>query len=210
MGKQIFALVMLGLDNLILDNSNRKTATYLELSWDETNTKNFISKKENAMIIASFNTTTVNFTASSRRNRYYDIYNRKDMLEHDILFPNCSEVIKLLAKDFKIFVVSLRTKNLEDKTLSVLKELGFPLEVVDFSFKKMHEPIQSYKRKCLVKIHDEFPAGVGIILNPDDSILVEEFDYQPVGFSSIKNKEDFSTDVVCQNWTEINSSISQS
>ena len=61
-----------------------------------------------------------------------------------------------------------------------------------------------------MKIHDEFSAGVGIILNPDDSMVVEEFDYPPVGFSSIKNKEDFSTDVVCQNWNEISSSISQS
>ena len=209
MDKQ-FALVILGLDNLILDNINRKTTTYTEIGWDEINIKDFISKKENKMRIASFNTNTVNFTASSRRNRYYDIYNRQDMLEHDILFPNCSEVMKLLAKDFKIFVVSLRTKDLEEKTLSVLKELGFPVDLIEFSFKKQFEIIQSYKRKCLMKIHDEFPSGIGLILNPDDSILLEEFDYSPVGFSSIKNKEDFSTEVVCANWKEINSSISQS
>jgi len=210
MGNKLFALVIHGLDNLILDNSNRKSATYAQLGWDEANTMNFVSKKGNIMKIASFNTSTVNFTASSRRNRYYDMYNREDMLEHDILFPKCAEVINLLTKDFKIFVISLRTKNLEDRTLSVLKKLGFPVEVVEVFFKKMHEPIQSYKQKCMLKIHDEFPSGIGIILNNDDSILLEEFDYSPVGFSSIKNKEDFSAEVVCQNWDEISSSISQS
>ena len=210
MDKQ-FSLSILGLDNLILDNSNRKFATYLELGWDEKNIKNFISKKENIMRIASFNTTKVNFTASSRRNRYYDIYNRKDMLEHDILFSKCSDVIKLLSKDFKIFLVSLRTKDLEDKTLSVLKNLGFPVEMVDFSFKKNFEPIQSYKRTCLKNIRNEVPSGISVILNPDDSMLLDEFDgYSTVGFSSIKNKEDFSIEVVCQNWREIKSSISQS
>lgn len=208
MDKQ-FALLM-PLDNLILDNSNRKTATYTEIGWDETNTLAYVSKKENIMKIASFNTTTVNFTASSRRNRYYDIYNRLDMLEHDILLPKCSEVIKLLTKDFKIFVVSLRTKDLEEKTLSALKNLGFPVESVEFSFKKMHEPIASYKKKCLIHIHNEFSSGIGLILHPDDSILLNEYDYSPVGFSSIKNKEDFSTEVVCANWSEISSSISQS
>ena len=208
MDKQ-FALLCFALDNLIIQNSNRKTATYTEIGWDEANITNFISKKENIMRIASFNTTTVNFTASSRRNRYYAIYNRKNMLEHDILFSNCSEVIKLLTNDFKIFVVSLRTKDLEEKTLSVLRELGFPVDLVNFSFKKQFETIQSYKRKCLIKIHDEFPSGIGLILNPDDSILLDEFDFSPVGFSSIKNKEDFST-VVCQNWDEISNSISQS
>ncbi|MCP4764047.1 MAG: hypothetical protein GY870_19900 [archaeon] len=206
----VFALVLNDLDNIILDNYDRKMATYLELGWDKQSIHEYISKKENmGGKIASFNTNKVSFTASSRRNRFYEVYNRPDLLEKDKLFPDIIESLIKIAGHFDIFIVSGRTEDLKDKTLEVMEKLDLPMNRFEVYFKKTHEMMQSYRRSCLVDIKAQHPTGIGIILNPNDANLFERFDYTPVGYTTIKNKSDFDgkCEVVCENWIQLVSAI---
>ncbi|MHA1729326.1 MAG: hypothetical protein ACTSWY_11420 [Promethearchaeota archaeon] len=205
-----FALI-LGLDNIVLNNSERKMKTYLEFGWDKENIQNYISKKENTLKIASFNTNFVTFTASSRRNRYYEVYNRLDMLERDRLFPNVISAINKLSEYFAFNIISHRTEDLEEKTLEILNNLNLPMHLLKIFFKKKHTSMQTYIRNCVIDIKAKFPTGVALVLNPNEASLFERFDYTPVGFSSINNADDFNdhTDVVCGDWNQIISSLSQ-
>ncbi|MHA1822184.1 MAG: hypothetical protein ACTSU2_13765 [Promethearchaeota archaeon] len=208
-----FALVINELDNIIINNYHRKMATYLELGWDKKSIHEYITKKENmGGRIASFNTPTVSFTASSRRNRFYEIYNRNDMLEKDQLYPKVIEAMNTLSKYFQIFVISTRTEDLMEKTLDVLKNLDFPLEKVTIYFKKQHEPIQSYKRRCILDIKAKYLSGVAIILNPQDAQLFQTFEYTPIGFTTLKDEQDFVgvVDVVCHDWNQVIDALDQS
>jgi len=204
-----FALVIFGLDNIILDNTKRKISTYMELGWDQESAVEYVSKKENILTIASFNTNTVTFTASSRRNRFYEIYNRADLVKLDKAYPNAIESLKKLSSNFVTYIISVRTKDLETPTFSLMENLGFSMENLRIYFKKTHEPIQNYKRNCFNNIKRDFPTGIAIILNPSESNLVEEFDYTPIGFLSIKNKQDFDSIVTCETWVDVYSELAQ-
>ncbi|MBD3353859.1 MAG: hypothetical protein GF364_20420 [Candidatus Lokiarchaeota archaeon] len=201
-----FALIVYGLDNIILDNYDRKMQTYLEFGWDRDSIDNFISKKENKYgKIASFNTNRVTFTASSRRNRYYEVYNRPDMLEYDKPFHHCLKAINALSINFDIYIVSERTEDLEEKTLEVMEKLGFPMDKVKVYFKKVHTILRQYKKNCIVDIKSRHDAGVGLIIHPKDASVFNRYDFAPIGFASIKNQKDFDgkTEVVCKSWMDI-------
>ena len=186
--------------------------TYLELGWDKESIDDFISKKENMYgKIASFNTTRVTFTASSRRNRFYEVYNREDMLEHDWQFPGVINALKRLSVDFDIYIVSERTEDLEEKTLQIMEEAGFPMHSLKIFFKGMHKVLRHYKKNCLVEITSKHSTGIGVILHPQDARLFKKFNYTPVGFASIKDASEFSgrVEVVCENWNQLTQCLKQ-
>jgi len=108
-----FSLI-LGLDNIVLNNYWRKYYTYLKIGWDDASIRDYLSKY--MMQIASFNTRTVSFSASSRRNKFYEIYNRPDMLEQDVAWEGSVEAIKKISQKFKIYIVSSRSNEMRRKT----------------------------------------------------------------------------------------------
>lgn len=200
------SLVIYDLDNIVLDNCDRKMNTYLEIGWDRDSINDFISKKENIYgKIASFNTTRVTFTASSRRNRYYEIFNRPDMLEFDKPYPGVIEAINKLSKDYDIYIVSERTQDLEQKTLEVMKKLGFPMEKIKIYFKKTHEVLRSYKNATVVNIKTMHPSGAAIVIQPEDGTYFERIEYTPIGFTSIAESMEFQGQVkaICNNWQDV-------
>ncbi len=202
---------VLGMDNIVINNYWRKYETYLELGWDHASIRYYLSKKEYMMQIASFNTRTVSFSASSRRNRFYEIYNRPKMLEQDVAWDDTSvESLKKISKKYQVFIISARSKELEDKTLEVIKKIGFPMEDLTIFFKSPNESLSVYRRNTLNSIKEKFTSGVGVCLNPNDSLLYERIDYTPIAFSSIQNYESFNgkISIVCQNWTDVLHSLS--
>jgi hypothetical protein len=206
-----FALVIPAFDYIIMDPTNRKFNTYRELGWDEKAISNFLNSKQNHEVIASFTTKMVSFTASSRRNRFYTIYNRNDMLDHEMAYPNVIQSLILLSKHFQIFIITNRTKDLEVKTLSVMRTLGFPLYLLKIYFKDIHESFHVYKWNCMKEISQEFPSGAAIITHPSDGNLITSFGYTPIGFCSIKESFDFegSTEIICENWNQVVHSLGE-
>ena len=197
---------VLGLDNIVLNNYWRKHSTYLKIGWDFASIQHYLSKKEYMMQIASFNTRTVSFSASSRRNRYYEIFNRPEMLEQDVAWDsNTIESLKKISKKYKVFIISARSNKLERKTLEIMKKLGFPMEDITIFFKNPNESLSVYRRNTLNSIKEKFTSGVGVCLNPSESVLYERIGYTPIAFSSIKDYESFNgkISIVCQNWTDI-------
>jgi len=202
---------VISMDNIILNNYWRKYETYLEIGWDHASIRHYLSKKEYMMQIASFNTRTVSFTASSRRNKFYEIYNRPKMLEHDVAWDDTSvESLKKISKKYHVFIISARSNELENKTLEVMKKLGFPMEDLTIFFKSANESLSVYRRNTLNSIKEKFTSGVGVCLNPNDSALYERMGYTPIAFSSIQNYENFNgkISIVCQNWTDVLHSLS--
>ena len=199
-----FSLVM-GLDNIVLNNYWRKYYTYLKIGWDESSIKHYLSKKEYMMQIASFNTRTVSFSASSRRNKYYEIYNRPEMLEQDVAWTGSIEALKKIIKKYKVYIISSRSIELKDKTIDVMKKLGFPMQELTIFFKSPIESLSVYRKKTLNHIKEKFPGGVGICLNENDGYLFERIDYTPIAFSSIKNYDSFNgkISIVCQDWADL-------
>ena len=205
-----FSLI-LGLDNIVLNNYWRKYYSYLKIGWDDASIRHYLSKKEYMMQIASFNTRTVSFSASSRRNRFYEIYNRSEMLEQDVAWDSSTiESLKKINNKYQVFIISARSNELENKTLEVMKKLGFPMEDLTIFFKSPNESLSVYRRNTLNSIKEKFTSGVGVCLNPNDSALYERIGYTPIAFSSIQDYESFNgkISIVCQNWTDVLHSLS--
>ncbi|MHA1338838.1 MAG: hypothetical protein ACTSRZ_08615 [Promethearchaeota archaeon] len=199
-------LIIYDLDNLLLDNYERKMQTYLEIGWDRDSINEFISKKENIYgKIASFNTPTVTFTASSRRNRYYEIYNRDDMLEHDKPYKDAVRAIRLLSETYDIYIISERTEDLKDKTLEVMKKLGFPVDKINVIFKKMHDVLRTYKKNTVKDLVKKYKSGYAVIIHPQDAIIFDTLAITPIGLTTIRDKEEFEgeTEYICDSWTQI-------
>ena len=200
-----FSLI-LGLDNIVLNNYWRKYYSYLKIGWDDSSIRHYLSKKEYMMQIASFNTKTVSFSASSRRNRFYEIYNRSEMLEQDVVWDsNIIESLIKISKKYKIFIVSARSSELKNKTLDVMEKLGFPMEDLTIIFKSPNESLSIYRRNTLNSIKEKYAGGVGICLNLSDRYLYERIGYTPIAFSSINdyNSFDGKIAIVCQDWASI-------
>ena len=200
-----FSLV-LGLDNIVLNNYWRKYYSYLKIGWDDASIRHYLSKKEYTMQIASFNTRSVSFSASSRRNRFYEIYNRSEMLEQDVAWENSTiESLKKISKKYKIHIVSSRSTESKNKTLEVMKKLGFPMENLTVIFKSQNESLSIYRRNTLKSIKEKYAGGVGICLNLSDRYLYERIGYTPIAFSSINdyNSFDGKIAIVCQDWANI-------
>ena len=97
-----FALIIPAFDYIIVDPTKRKFATYKEIGWDDKSILNYVTIKQNHERIADFITSTVSFSASSRRNRFYEIYNRQDMLELERAYLGATDGIKQLSEHFEI------------------------------------------------------------------------------------------------------------
>jgi len=200
-----FSLI-LGLDNIVLNNYWRKYYSYLKIGWDDASIRHYLSKKEYMMQIASFNTRTVSFSASSRRNKFYDIYNRSEMLEQDVAWENLTiEFLKKINKKYKIHIVSSRSTELKNKTLEVMKKLGFSMEDLTIFFKTPNESLSIYKRNTLNSIKEKYVGGVGVCLNLSDRYLYERIGYTPIAFSSINEYNSFNGKIaiVCQDWASL-------
>ncbi len=209
---QQWAIIFTDLENIILNNYWRKYYTYKEIGWDEQSITEYLSKRENIMKIASFNTTTTSFSASSRRNRYYEIFDREDMLDKDVAYEGAIEGLKKINKLYKIYITSSRKTPLEDKTLKVMENLGFDLSILNIKFLPPNQKLYQFRRESAQEIVKEFPAGVGICLNPSEKPIFDRFSYTPIAFTSIKNYEEFngeenSFNVICQDWNQLLSSL---
>ncbi len=204
-----FALIMTALDNLLLDNTTRKYATYLELGWDEESIREFLGKKENILKVASFNTMNSSFRASSRRNRFYEIYNRPDMMVHDTAIPGAIEGIAKLGEKFEIFVITSREEKLADNTEEIMEKLGFPMEKMTIKFKPKHVPIERHIRETFKSIKLRYKKGVSVCLHPEDAQFYQRQGYTPIAFTFIKECGDFQghINIVCQDWNQIISSL---
>ncbi len=200
---------VLGLDNILLNNYWRKFYTYQQIGWDEDSIHQYLSQKKNIMQVASFNTPRVTFSASSRRNRFYEIYNQPTMLDQDVPYDNAIISIQKILNIYKPYIISSRTEDLKEKTLEVMERLGFPLNKVEIFFKKKNEKLFNYRKNCMEEISKNYPTGVIICLNPNEITLGKRFHYTPVGFTSLKNPEDFNghLDVICQDWPQLCSSL---
>ena len=204
-----FALVIPAFDYIIVDPTKRKFATYKEIGWDEISISEYLNNKQNHERIANFITNTVSFSASSRRNRFYEIYNRLDMLNLEEAYPGAIKGISELSKHFDIYIITDLIEDLQDATRDHLKELGFPMEKIHVYFKKPLEPLHSYKRSVLKQITVTHPSGVAIITHPKDSQLFGLYEYTVLGFDSIKEEVEMvnQTEFVCHSWDQIRSSL---
>ncbi|MHA1673568.1 MAG: hypothetical protein ACTSYI_08060 [Promethearchaeota archaeon] len=203
-----WALVLLNIDNILLNNYWRKYYTYKELGWDEESIRQYLSEKNKILQIASFHTNSVSFSASSRRNKFYKIYNRDHMLDQDVPLDGVVDAIGKITGKYHIFVISARTNLLEQKTLEILLRLAFPLDKLTIYFKKSIENLHKYRQNTMSKIIQQCPTGVGICLSPSDRSLFDPVEFVPIAFTSIKNQDDFknnspSFQVICNSWQDI-------
>lgn len=208
MNEQQWACV-LRLDNILLNNYWRKFYTYQQIGWDEESIHQYLSQKKNIMQIASFSTPLVAFSASSRRNRFYEIYNRPEMLDQDVPYDYALEGLKKMTSTYKIYIISSRAQDLQEKTLEVMTRLGFPMNEITIFFKKNTENLFNYQRECMKHISSTFPAGVFICLNLNDITIAKNFQYTPVAFTSILDAEKFNgnLEVICNSWYQICASL---
>jgi len=204
-----YGLILTELDNLAINNYWRKYSTYLEIGWDVESIKAYLAQKDKILQIASFNTNTVSFSASSRRNRFYDIYNRPDMLDKDVAEPGAVECLVKLADKYDIYIISSRTEDLKEKTLEILKKQGFPLEKIQVYFKETNAILHSYRKDCVLKVKQKNPSGVAVCINPEDASSYESLNYTPVGFTTLKNFDDFNGKIsaVFQDWNQLLTSL---
>jgi hypothetical protein len=198
-------LIINELDNILLDNYWRKFYTYKEVGWDENSIKQYLGQKQFIMQIASFNTRTVSFSASSRRNRYYEVFNRPDMLEKDIAFTEVIPSLQKIAEKYDIFVISSRTTDLQDKTLEVMNKLGFPLHLMKIYFKGSSDVLHNWRQKCINEIVQTLSTGFAVCLMPTDSTMFVNNSYNPIAFTSIKEPSDFNGHIqtVVQSWPQL-------
>jgi hypothetical protein len=204
-----FALVLPAFDYIIVNPSKRKFATYKEIGWDEQSITNYVRNKENHEKVASFITNTISFSASSRRNRFYEIYNRQDMLELEEVYSGAIIGINELSDHFETYIISDRTEDLKDTTLAHLRKIGFPMEKIHVYFKQVHDSMHAYKRNVIREITSKYPSGVAIITHPKDGQLFALYEYTILGFDSIKGESEFedSVEFVCHTWDQIRSSL---
>jgi hypothetical protein len=200
-----FALVIPGYDYIIVDPTQRKFATYKEIGWDEESILKYLDKKENHEQVASFITNKISFSASSRVNRFYEIYNKIDKLNLETAYKGAIEGIKLLSSHFEIHVLTNITKNVQEDTLNHLNSLNFPLDMFKLYFKNVHESLHAYKRKIMQEITSHYQSGVGIITHPKDGNLFKPYGYSVLGFDTLKDESEFLgySDFVCHSWNEI-------
>ncbi len=204
--------LILTLDNMILNNYWRKYATYREIGWEDGTVKGFLAEKQNMTQIASFNTNTVSFSASSRINRYYDIYNRLDMLDQDVPWDGAVEALQTLSQKYKLYVFSDRSDQLREKTNEILTRLGYPLSQMTLFFKRQHDRIITYRKICLQQIIQEFPRGFAICLDPSDIQLFEEVHYTPIAITTMVDPEKFQGYIkaIYHTWPQIVTALTDS
>lgn len=199
-------LILADIDNLLLDNYERKFKTYLELGWDKKSIKEYLKLKENSLKIASFNTATDSFTASSRRNRFYEIYNRNDMLVEDVEYKGAIHAMRELVDKFEIHIISSRTEDLAKKTLLLMERMGFPIQKLNIYFLPPNTSLDLYRQDEFERVAKNHKFGFAIIINPQDNLPFERYNFRVIGFTSIHYTHEFEIreDVeVCDDWRQI-------
>jgi hypothetical protein len=200
-----YGLIFGELDNIILDNYWRKFYTYKELGWDDKSIQNYLADKKNIMQIASFNTPSVSFSASSRRNRFYEVYNRLDMVDKDVAYENALACIEKLTEKYDIYIISSRTEDLQEKTLEMMKNLKFPVDKIKVLFKKTNEVLNTFRQNSVAEIAKTNPTGFAVCLTPSEGSIYERNNYTPLGFTSLKDIEEFNGEIttVCDGWPQL-------
>lgn len=205
--KTKYALVFTEIDNLLLNNYHRKLNTYMKIGWDQSSAHEFIINKENYNRIASFNTSTVSFSASSRRNRYYEIYNSDEMLAYDVPYEGAVDVFNKYIEKFHVIVFTKREEDLRETTLSLLNHHGFKIDNgIQFIFKKKFENPHKFRNACLIDARTQFQTGVAFSHLPEEISVISQFNFTPVGFTSTHDYAEFiqnSASAICQDWNHI-------
>ncbi len=200
------ALILGNIDNLLLNNYWRKFYTYKEIGWNEPAIKNYLAKKQYTMQVASFNTPTVTFSASSRRNRFYEIYNRPTMLDMDVPYDeHVIGVLNEIRQSYEIFVITSRKINLQPKTLEILTRLGFQVKNEHVFFLPENKNLAQFRQKTIAAIVQKYPVGIGISIDPHDLTIYARYEYPVYGFTSIKESTDFhdKQNFVVQSWSQL-------
>ncbi len=199
-----YALILANLDYILIDPSARKIKTYLEIGWDESHARAFVGEKKNWDNIASFNTTKITFSASSRRNRFYEVYWQENFFAHDALYARVGDLLPELVKKFQIIVFSDRTEDQREKTLARLKQIGVPIGDIEFYFKGIHQTLVHFKAECIKKIQEKYHSGLVVLHIPADSDMYRRAYFTPIGFTTTHERpEFFAADAVCENWDQI-------
>ncbi len=199
-----YTLILANLDYILIDPSARKIKTYMEIGWDETHARAFVGEKKNWDNIASFNTTKVTFSASSRRNRFYEVYWQENFFAFDGLYPRIGELLPELVKKFQIIVFSDRTEDQKEKTLSRLKQIGVPINNIEFYFKGIHQTLVHFKAECVKKTQEKYQSGLVVLHIPSDIDIYRRAYFTPIGFTTTHERPEFhAADAVCENWEQI-------
>ncbi len=199
-----FTLILANLDYILIDPSARKIKTYMEIGWDEAHARAFVGEKKNWDNIASFNTTHVTFSASSRRNRFFEVFWQENFFVHDVLYPRVGDILPNLVRKFRIIVFSDRTEDRKEKTLGRLKQIGVPIGDMEFYFKGVHQTLVHFKSECIKKTQEKYQSGLVILHSPTDIDLYRRAYFTPIGFTTTHERPEFSTaDAVCENWDQI-------
>lgn len=183
----------MALDNVLVDTYRRRFDTYLEIGWDKKSIKKYLADKANLLKIASFNTKTVSFSASSRRNRFYEVYNRADMSARDEAWGKCLKYLPEVVGRYDVHVIAARKVDVEAQTRDTLARVGFPVDAVTIHFLPLNTSLATYRRKTIQEIKRAGRRGglVGVCLNPNQGITLARAGYAPVGFTSLADPESF-------------------
>jgi len=199
-----YALILANLDYTLVDPSTRKIKTYVEIGWGEAQAVAFVADKKNWDNIASFNTTKVTFSASSRRNRFYEVFWQENFFAYDTLYPHINGILAELVKKFQVVVFSDRTEDQKEKTLARLKQIGVPVDHMQFIFKGVHETLVHFKTECVRKTHNKYQSGLVVLHIPADLELYRRHNFTPIGFTTTYDRPDFfAADAVCDDWKQI-------
>ncbi len=199
-----YALILANLDYILIDPSARKIKTYMEIGWDEAHARAFVGEKKNWDNIASFNTTYVTFSASSRRNRFYEVYWQENFFAYDVLYAQVGALLPELVKKFQIIVFTDRTEDQKVKTLERLKQLGVPVGDITFHFKGIHQTLVHFKAECIKKTQEIYQSGLVVLHIPPDIDMFRRAYFTPIGFTTTHDRPEFhAADAVCENWEQI-------
>ncbi|HMF30304.1 MAG TPA: HAD family hydrolase [Candidatus Lokiarchaeia archaeon] len=199
-----YALILANLDYILVDPSERKLQTYLEIGWDETNARAYVGNPKNWDQIASFNTPYVTFSASSRRNRFYEIFWKDDYFAYDQLYPGAGEILNDLVQRFNVIVLTSRTEDMKEKTLARLEEIGVPVADIEFNFKGTLDPLPRFKAESIKNAAEKYQMGLALVHQPTDIDLCRKYSLTLIGLTTTNSREEFyKADAVCADWVQI-------
>jgi hypothetical protein len=199
-----YALILANLDYILIDPFERKLATYLEIGWDEISARAYLGNPKNWDQIASFNTPFVTFSASSRRNRFYEIFWKDEYFTHDQLYPGALDIINNLVQKFNVVVLTSRTEDMKDKTIARLEEIGIPVNDIEFLFKGNHDPLPRFKSDSIKSTAEKYQQGLAIVHQPTDIDSCRKYSLTIIGLTSTNGREEFfKSDAVCADWVQI-------
>lgn len=199
-----YALVFMEIDNLLLNNYYRKLQAYTKIGWDEQSATNYILDKANWNRIASFNTSTVSFSASSRRNRFYEVYDSDEMLALDVPYDHAVDTFNKCRDRFHVLVLTKREEAVKDQTFQLMEHYGFNLEGVEVFFKRQYENPHKFRTNMMAQAQERYQTGIAVSHIPQDARLIARFNFSALMFTSTHDYADFqNVQAVCQDWNQI-------